>query len=82
MIRRSGKMPRSDSIVAREEPIEGVCSEMIGRMLSTEWRLVERDDLAEMLRTTSSDVVVTFGAGNIDVVCNDVAAVLRDKTTK
>lgn len=67
---------------AREEPIEGVCSEMIGRMLSTEWRLVERDDLAEMLRTTSSDVVVTFGAGNIDVVCNDVAAVLRDKTTK
>ena len=67
---------------AREEPIEGVCSEMIGRMLSTEWRLVERDDLADMLRTTSSDVVVTFGAGNIDVVCNDVAAVLRDKTTK
>ena len=67
---------------AREEPIEGVCSEMIGRMLSTEWRLVERDDLADMLRTEASDVVVTFGAGNIDVVCNDVAAVLRDKTTK
>ena len=67
---------------AREEPIEGVCSEMIGRMLSTECRLVERDDLADMLRTEASDVVVTFGAGNIDVVCNDVAAVLRDKTTK
>lgn len=67
---------------AREEPIEGVCSEMIGRMLSTEWRLVERDDLADMLRAEASDVVVTFGAGNIDVVCNDVAAVLRDKTTK
>ena len=67
---------------AREEPIEGVCSEMIGRMLTTEWRLVEREDLADMLRTEASDVVVTFGAGNIDVVCNDVAAVLRDKTTK
>ena len=67
---------------AREEPIEGVCSEMIGRMLTTEWRLVEREDLAAMLRDEATDVVVTFGAGNIDVVCNDVATVLRDKTAK
>ena len=64
---------------AREEPIEGVCSEMIGRMLTKEWTLVEREDLAEMLTKTKSDVVVTFGAGNIDVVCNDVAAALRTK---
>ncbi|MBO5671615.1 MAG: UDP-N-acetylmuramate--L-alanine ligase [Alistipes sp.] len=67
---------------AREEPIEGVCSEMIGRMLATEWRLVEREDLAAMLKDEATDVVVTFGAGNIDVVCNDVATVLRDKTAK
>ena len=67
---------------AREEPIEGVCSEMIGRMLTTEWRLVEREDLAAMLGEVESDIVVTFGAGNIDVVCNDVAAALRNKTTK
>jgi UDP-N-acetylmuramate--alanine ligase len=64
---------------AREEPIEGVCSEMIGRMLTKEWTLVEREELAEMLTKTKSDVVVTFGAGNIDVVCNDVAAALRTK---
>ena len=64
---------------AREEPIEGVCSEMIGRMLTKEWTLVEREELAEMLTKTRSDVVVTFGAGNIDVVCNDVAAALRTK---
>jgi UDP-N-acetylmuramate-alanine ligase len=55
---------------------------MIGRMLTTEWRLVEREDLAAMLRDEATDVVVTFGAGNIDVVCNDVATVLRDKTAK
>jgi hypothetical protein len=67
---------------AREEPIEGVCSEMIGRMLTTEWRLVERDALAAMLGEVESDIVVTFGAGNIDVVCNDVATALRNKTTK
>ena len=64
---------------AREEPIEGVCSEMIGRMLTKEWTLVEREELAEMFTKTRSDVVVTFGAGNIDVVCNDVAAALRTK---
>ena len=67
---------------AREEPIEGVCSEMIGRMLTTEWRLVEREDLATMLGKVDSDIVVTFGAGNIDVVCNDVAAALRNKMAK
>ena len=64
---------------ARELPIEGVCSEMIGRAVTTEWELVERDALADHLRCEQTDVVVTFGAGNIDVVCNDVARVLREK---
>ncbi len=65
---------------AREEPIEGVSSEMIGHMLCNKWSLVERDDLAAMLATAESDVVVTFGAGNIDVACGAIAEVLRSKT--
>ena len=64
---------------ARELPIEGVCSEMIGRNLTVSWQLVEREALAEALRTMATDVVVTFGAGNIDAVCEDIYAVLKTK---
>jgi UDP-N-acetylmuramate--alanine ligase len=64
---------------ARELPIEGVCSEMIGRNLTVEWQLVEREHLAASLVDMATDVVVTFGAGNIDAVCGDIAEVLRAK---
>ena len=64
---------------AREEPIEGVCSELIGGMLGVEWRLVEREALAAELRAMTTDVVVTFGAGNIDVVCGAIAEELKRK---
>ena len=64
---------------ARELPIEGVTSELIGRDITTEWELVERFDVAEYLKGVETDVVVTFGAGNIDVICNDVATVLHSK---
>jgi UDP-N-acetylmuramate--alanine ligase len=65
---------------AREEPIEGVCSEMIGRMLKVNWTLHEREELAEVLTKMKTDVVVTFGAGNIDVTCAGIAEVLRNKS--
>ena len=64
---------------AREEPIEGVCSEMIGERLTVDWQLAEREELAELLKGMATDVVVTFGAGNIDVVCSAVAETLRAK---
>lgn len=64
---------------ARELPIEGVCSEMIGRNLKVEWQLVEREDVSERLREMDTDVVVTFGAGNIDAVCEDIYKALQHK---
>ena len=64
---------------ARELPIEGVCSEMIGKNLTVAWQLVEREALAETLRTMNTDVVVTFGAGNIDAVCEEIYAALKTK---
>ena len=67
---------------ARELPIEGVCSEMIGRMLKVEWSMVEREELATRLEAMPTDVVVTFGAGNIDVCCNAVAEVIRKKCSE
>ncbi len=67
---------------ARELPIEGVTSELIGRNLTTEWQMVERDDIAATLKGLDTDVVVTFGAGNIDVVCSAVAETLRAKCNR
>ena len=64
---------------ARELPIEGVTSELIGRDIIAEWELVERDNVAEYLKRENTDVTVTFGAGNIDVVCADVAKVITAK---
>jgi UDP-N-acetylmuramate--alanine ligase len=65
---------------AREEPIEGITSELIGGMLSVDWRMAEREELAALLATMETDVVVTFGAGNIDVVCEAVARELSAKS--
>lgn len=64
---------------AREEPIEGVCSEMIGQLLTVDWSLAEREELVALLEKMSTDVVVTFGAGNIDVVCSAVAELLKKR---
>ena len=64
---------------AREEPIEGVCSEMIGQAVTCEWELVERDDVPQRLESEEVDVVVTFGAGNIDVICGAVAETLKKR---
>ena len=64
---------------ARELPIEGVTSELIGKDITTEWELVERDNVAEYLMHEDTDVTVTFGAGNIDVICAEVARVITAK---
>ena len=65
---------------ARELPIEGVCSEMIGRMMNVKWSMAEREELAAKLEAMDTDVVVTFGAGNIDVTCAAIAEVIGRKS--
>ncbi len=64
---------------AREEPIEGVDAELIGRLLTVPWSVVERDALPDKIASMSTDVVVTFGAGNIDACCEAIAETIRRK---
>ncbi len=64
---------------AREEPIEGVTAELIGESITVPWSLCEREHLADYLGGRETDVVVSFGAGNIDACCEAVAEVLRQK---
>ena len=51
---------------AREEPIEGISSEMIAERVTIPCSICERENLAEFLAEKPTDVVVTFCAGNID----------------
>ena len=61
---------------ARELPIEGVTTAIIAARVTVPCRIVEREELAETLGQMDTDVVVTFGAGNIDAYCEAVAEVL------
>ena len=64
---------------AREEPIEGVSTEIIAERVTVPCRIVEREKLAAEIAEMKTDVVVTFGAGNIDACCEAVAEVIRNK---
>ena len=64
---------------AREEPIEGICSELIGEYVTSPWHICEREALAADLGAAATDVVVSFGAGNIDVYCEAIASELIKK---
>lgn len=64
---------------AREEPIEGVSSELIARDVRVPCRIVEREALADAVEAMDTDVVVSFGAGNIDACCGALAEKLRKK---
>lgn len=56
-----------DIYPAREEPIPGVDSEMIlKKATAPEKVLVKKEELMEYLENEDIDVLVTFGAGNID----------------
>lgn len=65
---------------ARELPIEGVCSEIIANRVTVPCTIVEREQLAQWLAERQTDIVVTFGAGNIDAYCSAVAEVIETKS--
>lgn len=65
---------------AREEPIEGVTSELIANELTVPYRIVELADLADEVARMTTDVVVSFGAGSIDRQTEALAAVARAKS--
>ncbi len=64
---------------AREEPIEGITSEIIAERVTIPCSICERENLAEYLAEKPTDVVVTFGAGNIDAYCGAIAEALQQK---
>jgi len=64
---------------AREEPIEGIDSALIHKDLTNSGarRLIHRDELSAAIEGAPLDVLVTFGAGDIDRFCEPIAAALQ-----
>jgi UDP-N-acetylmuramate--alanine ligase len=72
---------------AREEPIPGVTSEMIAaRMMTKTVHVVSRDlalvRIREMLNEDAIDVLVTAGAGDIDMLVQPIARLMEEKQNR
>ena len=69
-----------DIYPAREEPIEGVTSELIFKdVTAREKSLISKEDLMETLAKEKFEVLVTFGAGNIDRYVEPITEMLIEK---
>jgi len=69
-----------DIYPAREEPIPGVSSEMIlDKITADEKILVHKDNLLDYLRNDNLDVLVTFGAGDIDRLVQPIKEMLETR---
>ncbi len=64
---------------AREEPIEGVDSGLVADLLTVPHRTIPRERLTAEVERASVDVLVTFGAGDIDNYPAEIARRLKEK---
>lgn len=68
-----------DIYPAREEPIEGVSSNIIfENITSPEKQLIDKSDLLDLIKNKRPKMVVTFGAGDIDRLVPDIKNLLID----
>ena len=69
-----------DIYPAREEPIPGVTSEMIFKdVTAPEKVLIKKEQLMDLLSEEQIDVLVTFGAGNIDRFIEPITELLKSR---
>ena len=69
-----------DIYPAREEPIPGVTSEIIFKdVTAPEKVLLRKEELMDYLEKEPVDVLVTFGAGNIDRFIEPITALLEKR---
>lgn len=69
-----------DIYPAREQPIEGVTSQMLLDMIThSRKQLCKKEELVKLLSTSDLDVLVTFGAGDIDRLLPDIEEMLRNR---
>lgn len=64
---------------AREEPIEGVESEMLLPLVTIPARVVQKTELLSAIEEKDPEFLVTFGAGDIDRFCQPINELLSKK---
>lgn len=62
---------------AREKPIEGISSELIAGLVKSPVRIVQKNELVDVIREKDPEFLVTFGAGDIDNFCGSIAETLK-----
>ena len=69
-----------DIYPAREEPIPGVSSEIIFRIVTAPQKvLITKDELMDYLAGEQIELLVTFGAGNIDRYISPITQMLKER---
>jgi UDP-N-acetylmuramate--alanine ligase len=64
---------------ARELPIEGVTSELIAGDVTVPCVMSTREELPREIVGRQTDIVITFGAGNIDACIAPLTEALNEK---
>ncbi|MBQ0080624.1 MAG: UDP-N-acetylmuramate--L-alanine ligase [Alistipes sp.] len=64
---------------AREEPIDGVSSEIIACDISVPCTITDREHLSKIVSNMDTDIVISFGAGNIDACVTELTNAIQKK---
>ena len=67
---------------ARELPIEGVSSELILQFMTlADKRLIHKSDIHRLLWQEKPEILLTMGAGDIDLLAEEIIDVMKDEET-
>lgn len=62
---------------AREEPMPGVSSELIFNQMKLENKVLEqKEEVSELLKNDTNEIILTMGAGDIDRMVKEIVALL------
>ena len=71
----------TDIYPAREQPIEGITSQIIYDRLApgVEKQLISKDDVIPLVKSRSFDVLIVLGAGDLDTLVPEITNILKRK---
>jgi UDP-N-acetylmuramate--alanine ligase len=69
---------------AREQPIEGVTSQLIYDRLrpGIEKQMIQKKDVLQLVKSRTFDVLIVLGAGDLDNLVPQMATILNEKLRK
>lgn len=68
---------------AREEPIEGVTSQIIlDRISLADKKIVEKNEIVSDLSSKDLEILITFGAGDIDTLCDPIEKMVKERSCR